>query len=325
MLTAMIVFVGCAKADEIDRGAICSKLDFSGISWSSTLEVRHREPFQLALNISGSFEGSHGWANLADNFDGMGISLGLLNQNLGMGTLQPMFISMRDDYTHSLDNHFSKENLVSLLEMLHDWQSAPANMGVMSYLRESGFSELDDPAMIAQDLGMETADLNMELSFVVDRNNASVLWAKKNLMDNNKDIKTDWADQFKMASQSSEYRSIQVSEAETLHRGALKYYNYFKMTQLRSYLFFFDIVVQNGGLPDAVLAKYNKWLRANPKSSEGTRLRRILTLRLPYVRRKYRADVQSRKLSIINGKGKVHGKPRNYKTEFCKDVISAMP
>jgi hypothetical protein len=327
LIAAMIGFMGCAVADEadVDRAPICSKLDFSGINWSTSLPVRHREPFQLALNISGSFEGNHGWSNLADNFDGMGISLGLLNQNLGTGSLQPMFIDMRDNYAGSLGTHFSKENLDSLLDMLKIWQAAPASDDLLQFLRDQGYSELDDPEMIAQEIGVDPTELETEMQFVADRNSASVTWAKKNLMDNNKDLKMDWANQFKMSSDSAEYRSIQVKEAESLHVGAMKYYNHFKMTQLRSYLFFFDIVVQNGGLNDAVLAKYAKWLKVNPKSTENARLRKILALRLPYVRRKYRSDVQSRKLSIINGTGKVHQRARDYKKEFCKDVMSPMP
>jgi hypothetical protein len=81
----------------VDDGlTICSDLDFQGLQWPDTVPVAMRDPFAAGLNISGSFEGPDGWANLTDNFDGQGISMGLLNQNLGQGSLQPMWIEMGD-------------------------------------------------------------------------------------------------------------------------------------------------------------------------------------------------------------------------------------
>src|SRR4051794_25917173 len=57
---------------------ICSKLDFANLDWPSSMGVAEHDPFALALNISGSFEGNDGWENLTNNFDGQGLSLGLL-------------------------------------------------------------------------------------------------------------------------------------------------------------------------------------------------------------------------------------------------------
>ena len=69
---------------------ICSQLNFENVSWSPNLSFAERNALALALNISGSFEGSAGWSNLANNFDGQGMSFGLLNQTLGTGSLQPL-------------------------------------------------------------------------------------------------------------------------------------------------------------------------------------------------------------------------------------------
>jgi hypothetical protein len=44
---------------------------------------------QLALEITAGFEGG-GFDNVAGNFDGQGISAGILQWNLGQGTLQPL-------------------------------------------------------------------------------------------------------------------------------------------------------------------------------------------------------------------------------------------
>ena len=48
-----------------------------------------RHLLKLALGISAGFEGG-GFDNVAGNFDGQGVSAGILQWNLGQGTLQPL-------------------------------------------------------------------------------------------------------------------------------------------------------------------------------------------------------------------------------------------
>src|ERR1700677_1324186 len=76
---------------------ICSPLDFTNVTWSGQLSPFQEQGLELGLNISGSFEGAAGWANLTNNFDGQGLSMGLLNQNLGQGSLQPLLIEMENN------------------------------------------------------------------------------------------------------------------------------------------------------------------------------------------------------------------------------------
>lgn len=112
---------------------ICSKLDFSTeVSWPQTLTATDREALKLAFNISGSFEGSTGWANLTNDFDGMGLSMGLLNQTLGTGSLQPMLIKARDRYRAELNRLMSRANLDSLLEMLGNWENGRSGRNATS-------------------------------------------------------------------------------------------------------------------------------------------------------------------------------------------------
>ncbi|MGF2075402.1 hypothetical protein, partial [Enterococcus casseliflavus] len=63
--------------------AICSNLSFKNDTFPKGLSSIQTQGFELALTISGSFEGASGWANLSNNFDGEGLSMGLLSQNLG--------------------------------------------------------------------------------------------------------------------------------------------------------------------------------------------------------------------------------------------------
>ena len=86
---------------------ICSKLDFDGLKWIEKYGDHERNAIALALNVSGSFEGADDWRNLTNNFDGQGISMGLLNQCLGQGSLQPLLISMRDRSYEPMKSFFS--------------------------------------------------------------------------------------------------------------------------------------------------------------------------------------------------------------------------
>lgn len=48
--------------------------------------------FDLCVQITGSFEGT-GYGTVGDNFDGQGLSLGLLQWNIGQGTLQSYILN----------------------------------------------------------------------------------------------------------------------------------------------------------------------------------------------------------------------------------------
>lgn len=44
-----------------------------------------------AVEVVSQFEGNHGYGNISDNFDGQGLSCGVMNWNLGQGTLIDLF------------------------------------------------------------------------------------------------------------------------------------------------------------------------------------------------------------------------------------------
>ena len=132
-------------------------------------------------------------------------------------------------------------------------------------------------------------------------------------------FKTDWSKQLKALAQTPYYKSLQVEAAAYYHDRALDYAELFATTQLRSYLFFYDIVIQNGSIPAAAVntltQKFNK-----AAYTEVQKLNEVLSALLPYVNSLYREDVRSRKASIINQTGYVHGEPREYNREYCTNL-----
>lgn len=280
--------------------SVCSGLDFSGVSWPASLGLDDQLALMLALNISGSFEGGDGWGNITDDFDDQGVSLGLLNQNLGQGSLQPLLVKMRDKHPAVLANVFSPAHLTSLLGMLASWQPPQGQSSPAANNR------LDEPA--AGQIMMSPAA------------SAGVAWARQNLYIN-KAFDPVWKAELVAMAQTPEFVSIQIAAALWLHEQAVAEQKSIDVRELRAYLMMFDVAVQNGGLYDADVTDYTAWVKANPKASNLRKLEKIRDLRLRHVRRRFVVDVHSRKTAIIHGKGRVHGELRDLPKQYCYDGL----
>lgn len=308
-----VVAVSCGKSSNsfvllppsvTDDFNMCSKLDFSTVSWSNAMKLNEQKAFMLALNISGSYEGNADWSNLADGFDGQGLSLGLLNQNFGQGTLQPLIIKMRNQHLKVLKKIFTKAHLTSLLEMIADWEKSD------NLTKADTFEE---PLMSTFDL----------YPLLTDENLRSVEWAQTHIYYGDK-IKSDWYKEFIAMAESPEYISIQVDEALKLHSKAVNYVAKMNVPEVRAYLLAFDFVNQNGGIHDRDIQDYSEYVKKNPFISNTDKLLKILELHLRSVTSQFIPDVRSRKTVIINGKGLVHGATRNLEGEYCFNRFSAI-
>lgn len=289
---------------------VCSTLDFSGLKWQSGLSKIEKNVIVLALNISGSYEGGDSWQNLTDNFDEQGLSLGLLNQCLGQGSLQPLLIGMRDQFNEQMHAVFSPEQYQDVTTMLQVWEGNAPNPGET----HAGFSRLDDEVAIRMLTGN-----SMQQS---DRDKNSVDWAVAILYSDKAGLvfRPEWKTALAKFAATAGYRTIQLDAAMTYHSQTLRLFRHFLMTEVRSYLFFFDIMVQDGGISDEVLTEIDAELAKMPNATEKRRLKKILEMRLKYVKPPYVSDVRSRKMALINGTGVVHGVMRNFDKEYCTDL-----
>jgi hypothetical protein len=280
---------------------VCSQLDFRGVRWPTTLDATAQEALKLSLNISGSFEGSDGWANLVGNFDGQGVSLGLLNQNLGQGSLQPLLISMMDKYPGLMQSIFGSARYNSIATMLDQWESS---------------KELEPPMLLFPKDGDDAQLLTIQAT---SRNQISVNWAVSNLhvSSSGPRLKADWAQQLMRMAATPEYISLQIGAANVLHKKAVAYRDRIQVFQLRAYLLMYDFIVQNGGIYAQDFTDYDKYLKANPNAGATSRLGKILELRLRHVNSQWVEDVKTRKKTIIDGMGTVHGSFRKLETEYC--------
>ncbi len=283
---------------------LCTSLSLEGILWKDDFRPRNElKAFIVALNLSGSFEGKNGWRNLTNNFDEQGMSAGLMNQCLGQGSLQPLFIEMNSRYPEMLKKYFSVSHWNSFYDMFSGWQSL-TKFKVSAHL---------DPEFIS---AYDLRPLSIE-PYSMSAHQESVLWAK-NTIYNGSSFKSDWKQSFLDLLGSPEYIILQLEAAQVIHQKALTYMNKINMNSFRSYLMMFDIIVQNGGIYNKDFEDYFK-LNLN-ELSETERLYQLLLLRVRHSASQWKQDVIDRKSAIIYGSGLVHEINRNFPQEYCFDL-----
>lgn len=295
----------------------CSNLSFSGVTWNKSLTGYERRSLAIALSLSGSFEGTQGWKNLTNNFDGMGLSAGLLNQTLGTGSLQPLLANLQLRSPAAFQ-YVASSRRTSLLAMVASWKSSKG------YTVPSALSKLmhdSDVDVTSSKLDIPETDDGFGLSGKIEvsgtAENSSVSWATANLYQSSGSFKPEWKTELANLMGHPAYVSEQISASEVLHHRAAGYVSRLGFSSLRSYLFMFDICVQNGGLNDSEFAELEADIKREGLKTETTILKRLLEIRLRRVLSQWRNDVRSRKTAIIDGTGTVHGSARNFPKQYC--------
>lgn len=302
--------------------AKCSQLDFTGVDWPTQFSEIDNKKFAISLNISSSFEGGEDWKNLTGNFDGQGISLGLLQQNLGQGSLQPLLIDLFQNKKAVPKKYFNSNQLSAVTSMLETWGGIDIQAsGEISLSSIDSTGRTYDYSELFEDTGaLNALDEGYSEPFLIQaqtRNGKSVTWAQTFVLDKKGNVTPTWKASFQGMAMSSEYRSIQMKSAIPVYTKAYDYFKSFEFKELRGLFLMFDFVVQNGGFTLTHANQFKSWKKANPKATEEAKMRALLDIRLKSVRTQYREDVKSRKTTVILGTGIVHGERRNLPKEFC--------
>jgi hypothetical protein len=289
----------------------CSPLSFSGITWNQELTLTSRRSFAIALSQSGSFEGGAGWENITNNFDGMGLSAGLLNQTLGTGSLQPLFAEMETAHRSEFSNIFTSAHLRSILAMIDSWKSGSAwqPQTLALAMSEAGNRDAVAPTI---SIGGE-----LSVSALSSPRIDSVSWAINNLYNSSGGFLPTWKQELQTLLREPDYVTLQVGAALHYHLQAIRYMNRIGMSDLRSYLLMFDIVTQNGSISETRFQQWDNQVAAQHLTNETAKLKALVELRLLDSNPRWRADVRSRKYAIIDGTGVVHGSQLNLPKSFC--------
>lgn len=311
----------------------CSRLDFSNIEWPDDLSSLAIDTYSLALNITGSYEGNRGWSTISNNFDGQGISLGIFQQNLGQGSLQRLLVKADRLHPRMFSEYFSQQQRASLSFMLNAWRD-----GRRFNLSGDG---LRVPASIDEELASNSlaqfpnpTDMDYESEFLNDGfiftkasssvNQFSVDWAVKNLYySNGRTFKPEWKRAFQRLAGDPRYISLQLELGNWIHKKAMSFMELYEVRELRSYLFFYDIIVQNGGINEETRQDYLADI-AGKELTENQKMKILLVHRVKRSKERWRADVMARKFTILDGFGLVHKKNRNFSEEFCLPIYDQM-
>jgi hypothetical protein len=288
----------------------CSPLSFNGVAWNQALTLNARRALGIGLSISGSFEGSDGWENISNDFDGQGLSAGLLNQTLGTGSLQPLLAEMENGSPKEFNSSFSSAHLKSFASMLNTWKIAtswrPKSL-------ELSMMEVTDRDAFVSEFASES-DLELMATTPAAQ---SAVWARKTLYSFNGSFISSWKSEIQTLLRKPPYVSLQVEAARRYHTKALEYLQRVGIHDLRAYLLMFDIVVQNGSISDAHFTQWDKKVKAQKLTTVVSKLKALVDIRVLDSKPAWQADVKSRKYTIIDGVGTVHGRKLNLPKSYC--------
>lgn len=231
---------------------------------------------QRIMGLTASFETGIGFPEclgvVTGNFDGQGISFGALQWNIGQGTLQELFQAMLLEHPKVAEDIFTKDQLSQFKTMLQ---------------------------------GTLTDQLKWAKSIQITerRPNNSLRWV----------IIPEWKSAFHRLGLTEEMMNIEVNAASVRFEKAKSNCSVYDLHSERGLALMFDINVQNGhvdikGAGAKIMNDYQGISNLMNDEKEVEKMRIIARRRAEVSNPKWVHDVLSRKMTIAEGEGVVHGK-----------------
>jgi hypothetical protein len=245
--------------------------------------LEQRPLAERCLALTGAFETSSGFpecfAGLAGDFDGEGISFGVLQWNIGEGTLQPLFSQMLQNHPEVMTRIF-QEKLSSFSHML-------------SLSREQ---------QLAWWIAIQSPD--------------------------KADIFEPWRGYLLALGRTSPFQQIQMGHSESIYSDALLLAREYDLQTERGVALMFDICVQNGWIEPTTKAQIEADFARIPDSAgqlerEVSKMRVIANRVAESSRPEYVEDVRTRKLTIADGVGVVHGMYYDLASQYAIGLVTA--
>lgn len=262
---------------------------------------------EKALRITSTFETGRplGFGGLTGNFDGMGLSFGLLQWNIGSGSLQPLLWEFAQRHSQRFDTVFSA-HASQLRQILQQ------------------FRRLNK----TKDKSERTRIMAEQMRFAISINHPNCHPKQKSSRKFCK-LMEPWATYFRKLEADSAFGQIQLRQVRNRMNVAAKYARQFGLRSERGLALMFDIVTQSGGAwltCSKTVCKKRAALIEQGRATLQQRLGRSLTERemltiianvvadtsLP----EWREKVRVRKMTIVNGHGKVHGRQFDLARDF---------
>jgi peptidoglycan hydrolase-like protein with peptidoglycan-binding domain len=137
-----------------------------------------------------------------------------------------------------------------------------------------------------------------------------------------------WLGYFKTLGRTQAFIDIEVAAVNGLIERARRLCATYNVGSQRALALMFDIITQNGGISAPVTASINQDIKElsgqlSASDAEVAKLRIIANRRADAATAQWREDVRTRKLTIANGSGTVHGRSYNLADQYGID-LSAM-
>lgn len=236
------------------------------------------------LGLTASFETGIGFPEcfgaVSGNFDGQGLSFGALQWCIGQGSLQELFNTVRREYLNVLTDVFTKDQLSQFENMLD--------------------ATLTDQIKWAK-----------SIQITERRPNNSFRWI----------IIPEWKKSLQNLGLTEEMIGIQVAAASVRFAKAKNNCTVYDLHSERGLALMFDINVQNGhvdvkGAGSKIMSDYQGLTNLTGSELEVERMRIIAHRRSEVSKPQWVQDVLSRKMTIAEGVGIVHGKKYSLESEF---------
>lgn len=246
-----------------------------------------KEILDVCLKITGAFEGA-GYDHVAGNFDGAGISFGILQWNFYSKTLQPLLYSMYNSNYDLFDKICGRDKSFAI---------------VQACIAGTHYEEQDFIGRITTGR-MHIAQTAAHFSGGVD-------------------VLPEW--QVVFASLGNTFKDKELEAALPYYNDALDMCKEFGLKTLRSVTLMFDQAVQRGKTSLDDEAKKYLVMKTNPSYDDKTDKwwqKFIIDDDVADVSSQWRSDVLSRRMCIINGSGVVHKTFFNLDKDFGLSDVS---
>jgi hypothetical protein len=142
-------------------------------------------------------------------------------------------------------------------------------------------------------------------------------------------IQEPWRGMLRALGRTPEFQSIQSRRAKKYYDAAIQMCSDYGLNSERAVALFFDIVVQNGSISSLVksqiMADIKQLPAASREENEVAKMRIIANRRAAAARPQFVDDVRTRKLTIANGSGTVHGIFYDLEDRYCLSIKPFAP
>jgi len=164
-------------------------------------------------------------------------------------------------------------------------------------------------------------DYAEEFRHVISVSQQDQLAWTRSIQDARHRIAEPWRGLLKTLARCEEFQAIQAASADRMFKAAAALCRTYQVTSERAFALMFDITVQNGSINDVVKSQIERDFAQLPGAEslaalEVARLRIVANRRAAAGNSQWIEDIRTRKVTIANGEGVVHGRQYSLEDQY---------